>query len=472
MPYPVRASEQAGVPSRRHVVSIESSTEAVKKPTTEIAGWGRHPVMRVSELLSEDLGRISRSVALTRGLGRSYGDSSLPPTHRPVVAASRLADRVLSFDSTTGIVRAEAGLTLVKMNQLFLSRGWFTPVSPGTQYVTLGGMVASDVHGKNHHVAGCFGEHLRSLRMRVADGRVLEISDECEGELFRATLGGMGLTGHILEVELQLERVPTAWILSETERVRNLDELFRGLRTASRDWPFTVAWVDCVKRGRSLGRGVLIKGRWARESEAPSRFPKLRRRFNVPLNFPNWLLDTWSVTLFNMCFYHSSSRTRKRRIVSYEPFFYPLDSLHNWNRFYGKRGLTQYQCVLPHSDDPRVYHAFFETLTSRGGASFLSVLKDCGAEGKGHISFPLPGISIALDLAMRGQETHDLIDALNEIVISAGGRIYLTKDALTRPEHFRAMEPRLAEWNEVRRRWDPHGQIVSAQSVRLLGDRE
>jgi decaprenylphospho-beta-D-ribofuranose 2-oxidase len=437
----------------------------------ELSGWGRFPVVRAPERRSEDLEAASAGAVLSRGLGRSYGDASLPPDGRRPVLSTPRADRILAFDPATGVLRAEAGLSLRALNALFLSRGFASPVSPGTQYVTLGGMVASDVHGKNHHVAGCFGEHVRALRMRVADGRVLEVTEASEPDLFRATLGGMGLTGHVLEVELRLERIPSPWIWCERRPVRNLDELVAELRAASARWPFTMAWVDCTSRGARMGRGILTVGRYAHAEEAPARAPRLRERLGVPFELPGWFVAPWSIRLFNILYYHWQGARPLRGGVSHpQPFFYPLDALRHWNRLYGRRGLVQYQCVLPLAGDGRVYRRFFDVVTRLGGASPVSVIKDCGAEGRGTLSFPMPGISVALDLPFRRGHTQALVDALNEIVIEAGGRIYLTKDALTRPEHFRAMERRLERFNAVRRKWDPEGRLRSAQSVRLLGD--
>ncbi|MCP3977928.1 MAG: FAD-binding oxidoreductase [bacterium] len=441
-------------------------------PTSQpISGWGRYPVVEGVERLSEDLERITERAAMTRGLGRSYGDASLPPAPGRAVAGSRLADRILRFDETTGVLRAEAGLSLGRLSRTFLPRGFASPVFPGTQFVTLGGMVASDVHGKNHHVNGCFGEHVRALRMRVADGRVIEVSADCHSELFLATIGGMGLTGHILEVELQLEKIPSPWILSRQESCRNLNELIERLGAASASWPFTVAWVDSLRRGTDMGRGVVISGRWAQPAEVPTPPPRSPRRLAVPFDTPSWLLGPWSMRWFNRAYYHINSRRGTRRVVHPESFFHPLDAVADWNRLYGRAGFVQYQCVIPREADRRVHRSFFECLTRLGGASFLSVIKDCGETGRGILSFPMPGISIALDIPMRGDATRELVDRLNEIVIGARGRIYLAKDALTRPEHFRAMDPRLDAWNAVRRTWDPDGRIATALSVRMFGDR-
>jgi FAD/FMN-containing dehydrogenase len=437
---------------------------------TELAGWGRYPVVVGREVCGEDLEECTRDVTLSRGLGRSYGDSSLPAESGARVAGTRLADRILAFDTNSGLMKAEAGLALSEINRLFLPRGWSVPVSPGTQYVTLGGMVAADVHGKNHHRAGCFGEHVRGLALRVADGRIIHCSDLIASDLFRATIGGMGLTGHILEIEFKMERISSPWIWAQSERIPNLDAMLEGLRQAALDWPFTVGWIDCLKRGRHMGRGILIKGRWASPDERPTGFPKPRRRRSVPFTFPNWILGRWSVQAFNFLYYWRHFRRRQQGITHPEVFFYPLDSILNWNRIYGRRGFTQYQCVLPNAGGSQAIRRFLELLTSLGGASFLSVIKDCGREGKGLLSFPMAGVSIALDLPIVPQRSQHLVDQLNELVVKEGGRVYLAKDALTRPEHFRAMEPRLEAWLKIRRSWDPLGRLKSAQSVRLLGD--
>ena len=434
-----------------------------------LSGWGRVPVAG-REVRSEDLEALTRDAVLCRGLGRSYGDSSLPPPSHPVVAATPLADRILSFDAATGTLRAEAGLSLRALNRSFLPRGFYSPVTPGTQMITLGGMVAADVHGKNHHRDGCFGAHVTGVRMRVADGRIVECSPARESELFRATVGGMGLTGHILEVECRLVRVPSPWVLTETERMHDIDRFIEGLKEAGPRWPHTMGWIDCLSRGPLMGRGILMKGRWAEPPEAPRRMPEPRRRPSVPFVLPGWVVNRWSVRAFNAVYYRRHVSHIRRAVVHPESFFYPLDAIGHWNRMYGPRGFTQYQCVLPESAGRGAARRFLELLTRRGGASMLCVIKDCGPEGIGLLSFPKPGISIALDIPIH-DETQSLVDSLNELVIAEGGRVYLAKDQLTRAEHFRAMEPRLAAWTCIRRKWDPEGRLRSAQSVRLLGDR-
>ena len=436
----------------------------------ELSGWGRHPRVWAEEVKSESLERITEAASLSRGLGRSYGDSSLPAREGATVANSTAADRLISFDESTGLVRAEAGFPLFELVRHFLPRGWFTPVTPGTQFVTVGGMVASDVHGKNHHVEGCFGEHVTALKMRLADGRIVEVTDESDPDLFRATLGGMGLTGHILEVSFRLQRVPSPWIYGESEQVPNFETLIERLREASHDWPYTVSWVDSVRTHGDVGRGILMKGRWAEPHEAPSHAPEIRRSVAVPFDFPRWALAPWSMRLFNYAYFHKHGAGVHRGIEHPQDFFYPLDFVRQWNRVYGPDGFVQYQAVVPVAQDPGVARRFFDVLTRAEVGSFLTVVKDCGPEGRGTLSFPRPGISIACDIPMRGDATQRLVDALNAVVVSAGGRIYLTKDSLTRREDYERMDPRLERFREVRRKWDPEMRIKSAQSVRVFGD--
>jgi FAD/FMN-containing dehydrogenase len=432
-----------------------------------VSGWGLIGVPACT-VASEDLAAITAGAGLTRGLGRSYGDSSLPAPGS-WAAASPLADRILAFDPASGLLEAEAGVSLATLNRLFWPRLWTSPVLPGTQQVTLGGMVAADVHGKNHHVDGTFGRHVESLRMRLADGSLVTTSRQLEPELFRATLGGMGLTGHILEVAVRLAPIPSPWIWGESERIAGIDEFIAALRGAAGDWPFTVGWFDALATGAELGRGILIRGRWAAADEAPAAPPPPIRRLTVPFTLPNWTLNRLSMWAFNQLYFHKHPRGTKRGIVHPETFFHPLDMIRHWNRIYGSRGFTQHQSVLPEGERPGAARRLLEELTARGGASFLCVIKDCGAQGEGLLSFPRPGISIAIDLAA-GPGIQELIDALNRRVIEEGGRIYLAKDTFARAEDFRAMEHRLPEFERARRRFDPQRRLSSAQAVRLFGD--
>lgn len=421
------------------------------------------------EVLSEDLAAITRGATLTRGLGRSYGDAPLPGAGIESVAGCGLADRLLAFDRETGVVRAEAGLSLRDLNRVLLPAGYFPPVVPGTQFVTLGGMVAADVHGKNHHVAGTFGRHVRWLRMRLADDSIVECSRTQNAELFLATLGGMGLTGHVLEVEFQAERVPSPWLIGEGRRAANIEQFLTALAEEAPRWPFTVGWIDCLSKGPQLGRGVLWCGRWARRDEAPPHLPKRPLQVTMPFHLPSWTLGPWSVRVFNEILFRGWSLSRK--LVDPEAFFFPLDRILHWNRLYGRSGMTQFQCVLPEKDAPGSTRRFLEVLSNAGGASPLCVIKDCGEEGEGRLSFPRPGVSVAVDLPVR-RDTREVIDRLSRATIDAGGRIYLAKDGWVKREHFRTMEPRLGSFLEAKRSVDPEGRLRSAQFERLMEEKE
>ena len=435
---------------------------------TTLEGWGRLAVPG-REVLSSDLETLTQGARLSRGLGRSYGDSSLPAREEDKIAGTRLADRILAFDPATGVLHVEAGVSLAELNRILMPRGWFTPVSPGTKYVTVGGMVASDVHGKNHHRDGCFGAHVRKLRMRLASDDLVECSPTESPDLFYATIGGMGLLGHILEVELVMKRIPTAWVRMESERVANIDEFLTALDRTAATSPMTMGWIDCLSRGTQTGRGLLMAGDWATAEQAGTAQPKPPTERSLPVQLPNWALNPWSARAFNALYYRKQLRHRIERTVSPEPFFYPLDAILHWNRAYGSRGMTQYQCVIPRAAGAPAVREFLTVLASLGCASPLCVIKDCGPEGKGMLSFPLEGTSIAVDIAVI-PEIQRVIDRLNEFVIAAGGRIYMTKDRFTRADHFRAMEPRLDAFLAVREKWDPERRLRSAQSVRLFGD--
>jgi FAD/FMN-containing dehydrogenase len=435
----------------------------------QLSGWGRL-YSPGKERLGENLIRLSEDMPLARGLGRAYGDSALPAEGQVEVFGTRLGDRILDWNPETRVLRAEAGLSLYEINHLFLNRGFFTPVTPGTQYVTLGGMVAADVHGKNHHVNGCFGEHVSSLRMRVADGSIVDCGPEVLPDLFWATVGGMGLTGHILEVEFKLESIETPWLVVETERIPNIDAFMDGLKEAADGWPFTMGWVDCLSRGKGMGRGILYRGRWATKDEAPSKAVRPKRRLRVPIEPPSFLLNNLTTRLFNEALYRSHIPRIKRAVQHPEVFFYPLDTFLEWNKLYGPKGFTQYQCVIPEEAGRPAVRRFLEKMTQLGGSSFLCVIKDCGPQGHGTLSFPMRGTSIALDIPVR-KNTQALVDALNAATIAEGGRMYLAKDNFTRSADFETMEgERLARFKEVRAKWDPNFRLRSRQSERLFGD--
>ena len=434
----------------------------------ELHGWGRFPVMESSVVASENLAEATDRAVLSRGLGRAYGDAALPPegSSAPVAVSTR-ADRILAFDEATGVLRAESGPSLSTLARVYLPRNWFTPVSPGTQYVTLGGMVASDIHGKNHHVDGTFGNFVRALRMRVPDGRVLEVDRTTHPELFRATLGGMGLTGHILEVEVQLARIPSPWIREQSQVAGSLREVMARLEEASARSPMTVAWVDTSLRGRQMGRGIITEGRWATPEEAPAHPPGPRFSVPIPFTLPSGLMNPATIRVLNEVYFRRHGSRPRDHVVHPGTFFWQLDLATDWYRGYGRRGFTQYQAVLPR--DPSVFEAFLRRFQEGGGSSFVTVLKDCGDPGEGLLSFPQRGTTMALDIPIRSVErTRALVRELNAFVIDHGGRVYLAKDALTDAEDFRRMYPSWEAFQAVRDQWDPERRLDSAQARRLF----
>jgi len=445
-----------------------AGSRAVLEP---VGGWGRRPVREGRVVRSSTLGvPAGAAPVLPRGLGRAYGDAAVPAVPGGLVIDTTQADRILDFDEASGLVTCEAGLSLAELLRVFLPRGWFPPVTPGTKFVTVGGCVASDVHGKNHHRDGSFGSFVERLRLWVADGRLVTCGPSEERELFLATVGGMGLTGLIAEVTVRLRRVESPWMIAEMQAVTGLESMLDGLRTSALDWPYTVGWLDGLARGAAVGRGVLIRGRHASRAEGSARAPAPPRTLRVPWDAPEWLLNPAFMRLFNRCYRARHAGQRAPHPVSVEQFFYPLDAVLEWNRLYGARGFLQYQTVLPHAAGASPVRAILERLAARGAASFLAVIKDLGPGSDAYLSFPIAGTTLSLDLPYRGPETEELVHELNGIVAGAGGRVYLAKDAVTRAEDFSQMMPRLREWKAVRDRWDPQRRFRSAQSVRLFGD--
>jgi decaprenylphospho-beta-D-ribofuranose 2-oxidase len=440
-------------------------------PEEPVAGWGHHPIGRGRVARPEHLALPDGAGPLVaRGLGRAYGDAAIPSAPGGLVLESTRADRIRAFDPASGRLHCEAGLSLAEMVRVFLPRGWFPPVTPGTKFVTVGACVACDVHGKNHHRDGSFGRFVERIALLTADGRLVECGPDRERELFLATVGGMGLTGLIVEVTLRLRRVESPWIVLETQGVESLDAMLAGLSRSAADWPYTVGWIDCLARGRALGRGLLMRGRHATQVEAGDRRPRRALPLRVPFDAPEWLLNPRFMRWFNRLYAWSHGTALKRRLVSSDAFFYPLDAVAEWNRLYGRRGFLQYQCVLPRAAGAAPVAALLDRLGAAGAASFLAVIKDCGPASDAYLSFPMEGTTLALDLPYRGPVTEALLHDLNATVIAHGGRVYLAKDAVTRAEDFARMMPRLAEWQAVRDRWDPRRRFRSAQSVRLFGD--
>ncbi len=437
-----------------------------------LAGWGRYPVMSGRLLKPRDCGHAAAMVAATeydsliaRGNGRAYGDAAI---NRRATVSMVACDRLLSFSPGTGSLVCEAGALLSDIVALFAPRGWFPPVTPGTKFVTIGGMVAADVHGKNHHKAGSFGNHVESLDLAVANGRTLRCSPTENADLFAATIGGMGLTGVILRVAFRMMPIETAFIRQETLKAPDLDTVM-DLFEQSSDWTYSVAWIDCLARGASLGRSLLYRGEHAAVADLPDRSrvaplaPPVKTKLRVPLDFPSFALNRYSVGLFNELYYR---RGRPGTVLTdYDTFFYPLDAILEWNRIYGRAGFTQYQCVLPKAASAAGLRLLLDRIARSGGASFLAVLKLFGAQS-GMMSFPMEGYTLALDFPA-SVATFNLLNELDAIVADHGGRLYLAKDARSGAGMVRHGYPALPRFQAIRSEANLYGRFSSLQSQRL-----
>ena len=383
---------------------------------------------------------------LPRGRGRSYGDCCL--NDGGALLPTMALDHFIAFDAEQGILRAEAGVTLDAILRLSVPRGWFLPVTPGTRFATLGGAIANDVHGKNHHADGTFGRHVTRLELLRSDGSRMECSPQENADWFAATVGGLGLTGLVTWAEIRLRRIASSEMEQQQLRFANLDEYLSIAAESDAEWTYTVAWVDCLSSGSKLGRGVLFRGRHA--ESGPLEMPEAPRRLAVPVDLPFSLVNGASLRLFNALYYRGHpTRTRSQR-MPFLPFFYPLDGIANWNRLYGRRGLYQFQCVIPQGQETAM-HEILARIARSGQGSMLAVLKRFGDRpSPGMLSFPRPGLTLALDFANRGEPTRRLLGELEQVTLQAGGTLYPAKDALMRPETFHKGYPRWQEFSAFR----------------------
>lgn len=440
--------------------------------TLEIAGWGHAGRQRAEVMRPELQSRLSGAfdgVGIARGLGRSYGDAALSKGR--VWQTTRLC-RMLSL-SPEGVLTAEAGVSLGDIMRTFLPRGWTLPVTPGTQWVTLGGAVAADVHGKNHHAAGTFGQHVTELVLVTADGEPHRISPAQDPELFWATVGGMGLTGVIVEVSLRLVPAETGYISVDYVRTRGLEETLDWFSGHDRSYPFTVAWIDGLKEGPGLGRAVLMGGQGtSRAALAPGEapYPMPRDAVRVPFDFPPGSLSLPVGRAFNAVYYGMHKPSLDVREPWWK-FFYPLDVADDWFRLYGRRGFAQYQAVYPPDVGLKELRAILQRIHAARHPNFLGVLKRMGPPSPGMLSFPHDGLTLALDLPMQGEGTLGLFRDLYAMTADFGGRVYLAKDAFLTKEMFRRMYPQWQAFLAVKARVDPAGRFRSLLSERIgLGE--
>lgn len=412
-----------------------------------ISNWGNYPGMdacvyeprfpaQIPDLVNDSSGIIAR------GNGRSYGDSSL---NKEVISTLKL-NHFLAFDRKNGILTCQAGVMLSEILELVVPEGFFLPVTPGTKFITVGGAIAADVHGKNHHGEGCFSKYLYSITLVTASGELITCTPEVNPGLFWQTTGGMGSTGIILEATFQLKKIESAYIRQESLKARNLDEIL-GLFEDSESWTYTMSWIDCLQKGKSMGRSILMRGEHARVEELPQKFQanplilKEKKKLNIPFFFPSFVLNTFSIRAFNLLYYYKQLSMVKKNIISYEPFFYPLDGINNWNRMYGKKGFTQYQFVIPKAESRKGLTEILKTIGKSGQGSFLAVLKLCGpANTHAPHSFLREGYTLALDFPIR-KGLPELLQKLDKMVMDFGGRLYLAKDAFMPAEMFEKTYP-------------------------------
>ena len=434
--------------------------------------WNNYPILASEEHLFtsyEKLGSLlqdGKASFTPRGNGRCYGDASLGPH----MLCSLSMDHIRAFDPVRGILDCEAGVMLDQILQMIVPEGWFLPVSPGTKFITVGGAIASDIHGKNHHVEGSFCDHIISLDIMLASGEVVSCSAAVNAELFNTVRGGMGLTGVILSARFRLKRITTAYIRQEQVKATNLDELL-ALFEQYEKATYTVAWIDCLKPGKHFGRGILMAGEHAFPDELSINQHKFlfdthdEIPFNLPINLPSFTLNKYSVKLFNYFYYHKNLIKHSHNIVSYDSFFYPLDKIGNWNKAYGRKGFVQYQFVLPMDRCKAGMTEILNRISKKGLGSFLAVFKIFGTQN-GLVSFPMKGGTLALDFPITSG-LFSFLDELDRIVLDFGGRLYLSKDARMKPQIFWDSYENAGLFHDRIRKYNPDYTFRSLLSQRL-----
>jgi len=419
-----------------------------------ISDWGNYPLIEADVLgfnTTEQLevGLKHEGPAIAYGNGRSYGDASL----QKQIFSTRHFNKLLAFDEASGLLTCQSGILLSEILDLFVPRGWFLPVTPGTKLITVGGAIAADVHGKNHHLDGTFGEHITSMSVMRNDGSVVSCSPSENEEFFRLTVGGMGLTGIILTASFCLKKIETAYIREETVKARNLNAIMDCFEEST-SWSYSVAWIDCLAHGNALGRSIMMRGEHATLDDLdtnkypnPLLLPK-KPTFSVPFMFPNFALNPLTMRAFNFAYYKKCPAGIHRRITDYNHFFYPLDAIAHWNRIYGKRGFTQYQFVIPKEVGRKGMHTILTRITQSGLGSFLAVLKLFGKQKRsGLLSFPMEGYTLALDFPI-SKQAFLLFKELDAMVADFGGRLYLAKDSRMDADLFEETYPNAVHFKE------------------------
>jgi decaprenylphospho-beta-D-ribofuranose 2-oxidase len=442
-----------------------------------LTGWG-HTAPSVAQVtepadpacLPSLLRAATQRGVIARGLGRSYNNAA--QNGGGLVIRTTRMNRILDIDADRGLVTCEAGVSLEQLMTTMLPLGWFVPVSPGTRQVTVGGAIAADVHGKNHHVAGSFAVHVPAFDLLTADGQVRRVTPGSDPDLFWATAGGMGLTGIILRATVAMKQVPTSRVRVDTVRTADIDETMAYLSETDSAYDYTVAWSDCLARGASLGRSVITSGSFAALDDLPAKARRDRYAFRpgalagAPPVFPTGLVNRHTVALLNEAWYRKAPKRRIGELQTIGGFFHPLDGIRNWNRVYGPAGFLQYQYVVPFGQEDAVRRSF-EGISQAAAPSFVTVLKRFGQADPGLLSFPMPGWTLALDFPARTPGLARLLDWLDALVLDAGGRVYLAKDSRVPARVLARMYPRLEEFRKVCAQIDPGAMFISDLARRL-----
>ena len=428
----------------------------------KIHGWGHYSVVdaqvlkpaKVNDL--NELIKVNKNI-IARGLGRSYGDSA----NSNIVLDTTSLNRVVKFDSESGIILCESGVSIKEINELTIPQGWFIPVTSGSSYVTLGGAIASDIHGKNHHLDGAFSDHILSANLMLGDGEILTMSNSINSDLFQATCGGMGLTGIIISASIKLKPISSNLIKQTTIKNNSLEELFNQFEINFSS-PYSVAWIDCSNKSKSIN-SLLFLGEHLKKGELITSKKKPKY---IPVKFCSMFLNKHLIKIFNNAYYFKNLKKIQTTQVPLENYFYPLDSLMNWNFLYGKKGFIQYQFVIPKMNGVQILKKILDKINEHKQTPYLAVLKILGPQNKNHLSFPMEGYTLALDFKF-DHGLLNLISNLDKIIAHSGGRIYLTKDAVMSKEIFRECYPKWEEFEQIRRKYKAIGKFMSHQSLRL-----
>jgi FAD/FMN-containing dehydrogenase len=425
--------------------------------------WGRYPRIKCERFKfykETNLKKIisSHNNLIPCGNGRSYGDSALSEN----IIDVKQKDYFINFEEESGLLHVQAGVLLSEILEHFVPKGWFLKVTPGTKLITVGGAMASDVHGKNHHAAGCFSECIKEFEIMFADGKVVTCSKEATPELFKATCGGMGLTGVILDAKIYLKKINSQFVDQTTIKTKNLKETFNAFEEYS-DKPYSVAWIDCLAKGDEIGKSLLMVGDFRDDGKLDY---KVKKQKSLPFNFPLFALNNWSVRVFNWLYYRKGKERVSKQRVDIDTFFYPLDAIGHWNRIYGKNGFTQYQFILPKEASYKGLEEILTTISKSGKGSFLAVLKLYGKANDNWLSFPMEGYSLALDFKIE-RGLFELLDKLDEIVVKYEGRIYLTKDVRVSKKAFEKGYPQIDTFRQYRKENKLDSKFQSLQSKRV-----